>query len=404
MVFGIYCRKSVLTDKGESVENQMEICRNYIFGRFGEENEIKVYEDEGYSGKNTSRPMFIQLTEDIKKQKLDYVVCYRLDRVSRSVSDFSAFVELLNRHKTELICVREEFDTSRPVGKAMMYMASVFSQLERETIGERVKDNMLMLAKGGRWLGGNTPLGYDSVKRPYCDANGRTKTAVYLKRNDDIETVRKIYSVFMGCGNCKKTAEKINRLGLKTSRGGPFTASSIRDIITNPVYCRADKEAFEYFENSGREICGDISDNGLTAYNKGAGEGEVIAVGKHKWAVSGKLWTDTQRMLGGKSTVCLSRGKALASGVIICQNCGGRMYAVIRSGGREFDYICKNKRNKGDCHIKNLKGSEADGKIAEYINLSGDIYEDKLNIRRSLKILWDGKNLKIERLDSLRDK
>ena len=63
MVFGIYCRKSVLTDKGESVENQMEICRNYVFGRFGEENEIKVYEDEGYSGKNTSRPMFIQLTE-----------------------------------------------------------------------------------------------------------------------------------------------------------------------------------------------------------------------------------------------------------------------------------------------------------------------------------------------------
>ena len=80
------------------------------------------------------------------------------------------------------------------------------------------------------------------------------------------------------------------------------------------------------------------------------------------------------------------------------------MYAVIRSGGREFDYICKNKRNKGGCHIKNLKGSAADGKIAEYINLSGDIYEDKLNIRMSLKILWDGKSLKIERLDSLRDK
>ena len=104
----------------------------------------------------------------------------------------------------------------------MMYMASVFSQLERETIGERVKDNMLMLARGGRWLGGNTPLGYDSVKHPYCDANGRTKTAVYLKQNGDIETVRKIYSVFMGCGNCKKTAEKINGLGLKTSRGGPL--------------------------------------------------------------------------------------------------------------------------------------------------------------------------------------
>lgn len=145
MVFGIYCRKSVLSDKGESVENQMEMCRSYVINKFGENNEFILYEDEGYSGKNTSRPMFIKLTEDIKKKKLDYVVCYRLDRMSRSVSDFSSLVEMMNRYKTGLICIKEEFDTSKPMGKAMMYIASVFAQLERETIGERVKDNMTEL-------------------------------------------------------------------------------------------------------------------------------------------------------------------------------------------------------------------------------------------------------------------
>ena len=131
MVFGIYCRKSVLTDKGESVENQLEMCREYIRNRFGDNNKIIIYEDEGYSGKNTARPMFRKMTEDIKK--LDYVVCYRLDRLSRSVSDFSALVEMMNRNKTGFICIKEEFDTSKPMGKAMMYIASVFSQLERET-------------------------------------------------------------------------------------------------------------------------------------------------------------------------------------------------------------------------------------------------------------------------------
>ena len=186
MVFGVYCRKSVLSDKGESVENQINICRSYILSRFGEDNVIIPYEDEGYSGKNTARPMFLKMREAVKNGDLDYVVCYRLDRISRSVSDFSSFVETLNACKTGFICVKEEFDTSRPMGKAMMYIASVFSQLERETIGERVRDNMLMLARDGRWLGGRPPLGYDSVREPYRDGGGRIKTAAYLRQNGDI--------------------------------------------------------------------------------------------------------------------------------------------------------------------------------------------------------------------------
>lgn len=400
MVFGIYCRKSVLTDKGESVENQMEICRNYILGRFGNENDIEVYEDEGYSGKNTLRPMFTRLIEDIKNNKLDYVVCYRLDRVSRSVSDFSNFIEMINKYKTGLICVREEFDTSRPVGKAMMYMASVFSQLERETIGERVKDNMIMLAKSGRWLGGNTPLGYDSIKVPYCDANGRTKTAVYLKQNDKIETVRKIYFYFIKYESLKKTAEKINSFGLMTGRNCEFTSLAIKDIITNPVYCRADDDAREFFKRSKTEIFGENKENGLAAYNKGSIGNVILAVGRHKPAVSGKCWVEAQNIICGikvTSKKYTTRGKALASGIILCSLCGSNLYAVRRSGGKEFDYICKNKRNKQGCNVNNLKGSYADDEILKYITLSGDMYQDKINIERSMEILWDGKILKISK-------
>lgn len=401
MIFGIYCRKSVLTDKGESVENQQEICRNYILSRFGEGHTIDIYEDEGYSGKNTARPMFLRLTEDIKGRGLDYVVCYRLDRVSRSVSDFSAFVEMLNRYSTGLICVREEFDTSRPVGKAMMYMASVFSQLERETIGERVRDNMLMLARSGRWLGGRPPLGYDSVRLPYTDAGGRIKTAAYLTENAALEEVKRIYGWLFETGSCKGAAEKAALMGAATARGGDFTPAAVRDVVTNPVYCQADKDAFVYFEKQGTAVYGEPCRRGLLAYNKDA-EDMVVAVGTHAPAVSGLDWIRAQRLASGGHSLdmrSVEMGGALASGAIVCNGCGGRMYAVKRSGGRGFDYICKNKRLHKSCNMKNLPGAAADGDIMEHIVLTGDLRRDKMAVRAGLYILWDGKELKIEAVD-----
>lgn len=397
MVFGIYCRKSVLTDKGESVENQLEMCRDYIHSRFGMENKIVIYEDEGYSGKNTARPMFIKLTADIKDKKLDYVVCYRLDRMSRSVSDFSALVEMMNRNKTGFICIKEEFDTSKPMGKAMMYIASVFSQLERETIGERVRDNMLMLAKNGRWLGGNTPMGYDSVKEHYTCGDGRTKYACFLKHNEDMARVKKIFDVFIKTGSPTKTADIINSMGMRTKNGLKFTALAVKDIISNPVYCTADKEAFNYFENKGIKVNGDISKNGLISYNKNNGKNVILAVGKHRPAIEGILWVEAQNILRESGVIQrgLIRGEALASGSVICGKCGERMYAVKRSGNRGFDYICRGKRKKKACTCKNLNGNRADEQIKMYLREKNDLFFMKKEVRDRLAIVWDGDELKI---------
>lgn len=396
MVFGIYCRKSVLSDKGESVENQMEMCRAYVINKFGENNEFILYEDEGYSGKNTSRPMFIKLTEDIKKKKLDYVVCYRLDRMSRSVSDFSSLVEMMNRYKTGLICIKEEFDTSKPMGKAMMYIASVFAQLERETIGERVKDNMTMLAKGGRWLGGNTPLGCSSVKEQYMGENGRIKYASFLKENRDMDKVKEIYSIFLKFGNLSKTAEELNSLGIKTKNGKAFTNLSLRDILTNPVYCRADKTAMTYMLNKGITVYGEPCGSGLIAYNRNSRDNTVISVGKHNPAVSGRVWVKTQTLLEDEALKNLSRGSALASGAIKCGKCGGKMYSANRSGARGFDYICENKRKKHICSCKNLNGPRTDAELKKYLD-STDMFLMKKEIRESMEISWDGIRLKIRK-------
>ena len=94
-----------------------------------------------------------------KERKIRAIVVYRLDRISRNISDFSSLIEELGRLGIDFVSIRESFDTSSPMGRAMMYIASVFSQLERETIAERIRDNMHELAKTGRWLGGTTPHG-----------------------------------------------------------------------------------------------------------------------------------------------------------------------------------------------------------------------------------------------------
>ena len=179
MQFFIYSRKSVYTGKGESIENQIEMCKQYIHSKFSDlsDADITVYEDEGFSAQNTDRPQFQQMLRDIKLKKPDFVVCYRLDRVSRNVSDFSSLIEDLNDRDISFVCIKEEFDTSKPMGKAMMYIASVFAQLERETIAERVRDNMLMLARTGRWLGGTTPTGYTSEKQQEIIMDGKVKTS-----------------------------------------------------------------------------------------------------------------------------------------------------------------------------------------------------------------------------------
>ncbi|OAA83275.1 hypothetical protein WY13_03603 [Clostridium ljungdahlii] len=115
----IYSRKSKFTAKGESIENQIEMCKEYCNKNFDEEIEFIIYEDEGFSGGNVDRPQFQQMIKDAKNEKFDALVCYRLDRVSRNVADFSSTLELLQQHDISFISIKEQFDTSTPMGKAM---------------------------------------------------------------------------------------------------------------------------------------------------------------------------------------------------------------------------------------------------------------------------------------------
>jgi site-specific DNA recombinase len=208
--------------------------------------DITIYEDEDFSGKDTNRSQFKKMMNDIKKKKPDYVICYMLDRVSRSVNDFSTLVEYLTSMKINFVSVKEQFDTSTPMGRAMMYITAVFAQLERENLCQRVRDNMLMLSRTGRWLGGTPPIGFDSDAQEII-VNGKIRKSHYLKENKDMELVKLIFQKFIDIGSAFYIARYLSEKGIKTINKKYFYMKSVSDILKNPTYCTADKESYEYF-------------------------------------------------------------------------------------------------------------------------------------------------------------
>lgn len=395
MKFFIYSRKSVATGKGESVENQIEMCRQYIRSKFPDDTgaDVAIYEDEGFSAKNTERPQFQQMLRDIKRLKPDFVVCYRLDRISRNVSDFSALIEDLNRRGISFICIKEEFDTSKPMGKAMMYIASVFAQLERETIAERVRDNMLMLARTGRWLGGATPTGYTSEKAEEIVLDGKIKTSCKLKGDpQELSVVNLIFETYLELHSISGVSKRLIRREIKSRGGGYYSLPGIKEILQNPVYCVADLDAFRYFTAKRSDVCFGEKDctgeHGLLAYNKRdykkkraprqSMEQWIIAIGKHKGIIPGKKWVAVQKILAdniptGKKPAKMHNDYSLLSGLIYCGKCGGRMFAKRRSGKNvskeAFDYLCNNKLRGGAglCGCQNISGPKADGAVCRQL-------------------------------------
>lgn len=152
-VDAIYARQSVDKKDSLSIEGQIERCRRYA------EGEPAVFQDRGFSGKNTKRPAFQELMDAVEAGRVRKILVYRLDRFSRSIVDFGRVWERLERQNVAFQSVTEQFDTSSPMGRAMLNIVMTFAQLERETTAERVKDNYRHRFQLGAWPGGRHRMG-----------------------------------------------------------------------------------------------------------------------------------------------------------------------------------------------------------------------------------------------------
>ena len=390
----IYSRKSKFTGKGESIGNQVELCKDYVRNMFGEAyvDRCVVFEDEGFSGGNLKRPAFQKMMADVRKHKFKAIVVYRLDRISRNISDFTGLIDELTKLDVSFVSIREQFDTSTPMGRAMMFIISVFSQLERETIAERIRDNMHELAKTGRWLGGNAPLGFRSEAVSKVTVDGKARKSFKLVTvPEEAEIPKMIFDLYTETDSLTAVEAELLRRRIKTKLGKDFTRFAIKAILQNPVYMVADEDAYNYFTEREADVCfpKDAHDGscGIMAYNRTDQEKGrttqllpvsqwIIAIGQHPGLVPSKQWIKVQESLDRNKSKAYRKprnNEALLTGLLYCA-CGDRMYPKLTQrktadGEAIYTYVCKMKeRSKRErCNRRNANGNVLDAAIIEQI-------------------------------------
>lgn len=382
MKAAIYSRKSKFTGTGESIKNQIDLCKEYASNYFNI-SDFVIYEDEGFSGGNTDRPKYQKMIKDAKNKQFDVLICYRLDRISRNVLDFSKTIEMLQENNIQFVSIREQFDTSTPMGRAMMYISSVFAQLERETIAERIKDNMQRLALTGRWLGGKKPYGFTSEQVEVVNPEGsKRKSYKLIPIPKEIKIVKLIYNKYLELCSFTKVESYLIQNNIKRD-GNFFNQSTISYILRNPVYCIADKLSYEYFINYGTTIASKNDfdgTNGILAYSKHDEksfkirdkENWFLGVGKHKGIIKSKDWIKIQNIIEENQSKSIKSGTSnisLITPLLKCQ-CGETMKASsiqkdTKGNVKYYYYVCRRKeRTNGSlCYTKNLNGPKTDKEI-----------------------------------------
>ncbi|MBX9136640.1 MULTISPECIES: recombinase family protein [unclassified Clostridium] len=370
MNVAIYARKSKNTKKGESIENQIDLCKKYFLNSNPEAENVNflLYVDEGKTGENTNRPQFQKMIHDAKNKRFECLICYKLDRIARDVADFSTSYKILQKNNIDFVSITEQFDTTTIIGRGMINIAATFAQIERETIAERVRDNMLELSKTGRWLGGTPPLGFKSVQIQY-EHNGQVKNMFKLEVvPEEMEIVRLIYSLYPQYKSTVPIARYLVSNYIKGKNGGDFSRNTVLQILKNPVYCCSDAEAIKYFENKGSTLnCNEDNELGLMVYNKRKGGKKenpvdewIIATGKHPGVISGVEWIKCQNILSEISSKISPRkatgNKFLLSGLLKCAKCGSSMCSWSRTN-RGIYY------RSYRCELKNRSATRCDQKM-----------------------------------------
>ena len=263
----VYARQSL--DKKDSLSIESQIDKALERADQGAE----IYQDKGYSGKNTDRPELQRLKSDIETNKIKRVIVYRLDRISRNIADFYQLYQLMELHRCEFISISEQFETSTPMGRAMMGILIVFAQMERESIQERVKDNYYYrIEEDGRWPGGPAPMGFK---------NARTKERKpTLEQTPDIEMVKLAYEWYGNDANTSlgQVGRKLYAEGFRSRReSGQFDNVTIARILQNPVYAIADGLLYKYYKTRRAHISSDQStwDGSTSCHIVGKREGNV---------------------------------------------------------------------------------------------------------------------------------
>jgi site-specific DNA recombinase len=209
-----------------SLDAQRDSCVAYITSQRAE-GWMPVhdhYDDGGFSGGSLERPALRRLLADIEADRIDVVVVYKIDRLSRSLIDFTKLVEAFDRHDVTFVSITQAFNTTTSMGRLTLNILLSFAQFEREVISERIRDKFAASRAPGMWMGGSVPLGYDVRDRKL------------VVNETEAAKVRRVFEGFAAIGSATKLAKVLRDEGLTTKRGRPIDKGDIYKLLNARVY------------------------------------------------------------------------------------------------------------------------------------------------------------------------
>lgn len=325
----IYTRKS--TEEGldkdyNTLDAQREAGEKYIEAMKHEGWRIipETYDDGGYSGGNMDRPALKKLISDIEAGRIDIVVVYKVDRLTRSLADFAKLVEVFDSHGTSFVSVTQHFNTQDSMGRLTLNILLSFAQFEREVTGERIRDKFASSKRKGMWMGGPPPLGYDVIDR------------MLIVNPKETELVNHIFNRFICLGSLSLLTKELNNKGYRTKcyisqtsskqqGGNYFTVNNLSTVLRNRLYV------------------GEIHHNGK------------YYQGQHKGIIPYELFEKAQGLIKENPTIKRKRtlqikSDALLKGLIYCGTCGGAMSPTYtHKGNKKYRYYVGNSYRRHSC-------------------------------------------------------
>jgi site-specific DNA recombinase len=361
----IYTRVSTAEGLGQefsSLDNQRESAESYIQSQKSEGWVVcsEGYNDGGFTGANTDRPALQRLINDIKEGKINCVVVYKVDRLSRSLLDFSQLLQFFDEHQVTFVSVTQHFNTNTSMGRLTLNILLSFAQFEREIISERTRDKMAAAKKKGRFIGGRPGLGYDIDP----------KTHKLVLNPGEAKIVKEIFALYLEKQSLLEVAKILNEKNYKTKH---FTSSKGR------------KFGGIAFTNCGVQlIIKNILYTGKVRYHNELYDGQheaIITMGDFKKAqavldTNRREWHSPQ-----KETI-----NGLLNGLLRCKACNSAMFAIYtkKKGCKYHYYICANAQKRGyeSCPTRLLNTEHTESKVIELIR---EVLNDEAALKNILK-------------------
>ena len=318
---------------------------------------IKTFSDRGYSGKDTNRPDFQALLQDVRRGKVKKLIVYKLDRVSRSLLDFVDMIQLFKEHGVEFVSAQEMFDTASPYGEMLMKLLMVFAEFERTSIVNRIRDAYEKRSSMGLYAGGRRAYGYDLEETMIQGI----KTKKYIPRIGEAEQIKHIFETYSKPGvTLRRLQTELLANGIKPLSGTDWTTGKLGTLLRNPIYVKADADIYDYYQKRHVHIVNDIHTfdgvHNVQLYGKTTHDRNLpdwsdmkIVVLESEGLVDSAVWLKCQHKLEQNKRVGKAWGNHTSwlGGKLVCAKCGHTMTTVKGETRRYF--LCTGKTHKKTC-------------------------------------------------------